>query len=470
MKLLRQPALKWRIALMVLVAFIGLEGMVIITTAQEHPPRQGGRMMVSPEDFMEKETADIRKILVEIAQRASDQSMDQAVDLAFVIDGSVPMAEPVRMIEESVFDIAETFGNSGIDYQFGLIWYQKSRGQSEIAVKPLQSGLIRFGYIFRGNTAGYGLDAIMEGILELKFRLEAEKHLVLVTKSGLQTTWGKDQARKSEVQKILEWCKLFDIRINVIGINETVHKQLANATGGKWYEITKDRQKVNPAPQMDQSVKNRSANKIDEIFSGIAQHITATVKQPADIVFVFDASLSMDDKVRDICTGLDSLVKIFDSEGLDYRFGVIRFWAGTDGGKSTIRTTKPPLNIEQVKNLFRLRRHGDENLLDAIMEGVPKLQTPDGQKLVLVIITDELATRGPGAEYTYTQVIETCRDAGAQVNTIGAPRIGDALRIHDITDLSILVSEFMLNITEGTNGIPYIMPGTEEAWGNPRYQ
>ena len=355
------------------------------------------------------------------------------------------------MIEESVFDIAETFADSGIDYQFGLIWFQKKRGKSEIAVRPLQSGLIRFGYIFKGNVAGYGLDAIMEGILELKFRSEAEKHLVLVTNSKLKTAWGVGQTKDAEVQKILEWCKLFEIHINVIGINENVQKQLADSTSGKWYKIAKDRQKVNPAPQIDQSVKNRFTHKIDGIFRGLAQHIAATVRQPADIVFVFDSSLSMNDKVEEICTSLDVLVRILDEKGLDYRFGVIRFWAQPDGGKNTIITTRPPLNVEQIKNLFRVRRRGDENLLDAIMEGVPQLQTPDDRKLVLVVVTDEPSTSSPGTEYTYTGAVQLCLDAGAQVNIIGS-----------LVAVGKFVDDFQKNLTDDTNGIHYIMPGTEE--------
>ena len=478
MKSPKQHGWKWQIALMILVAWIGLDGMVMITQAQVQPPHRKGPVMVSPNDTQKKdETAvDIGTPLVEIAQCASNQSMNQMVDLAFVIDWSVPMVGPVRMVEKSLADMARTFEESGIDYQFTLILFQNVGGKSQITVKPLRRIAIEnyFVNVFKGNVAGYGLDAIMEGVLKLKFRLKAEKHLVVVTNSNLRTAWevGRTageivQKRNSEVQRILKWSKLDQIRINVIGISEDIQMQLADSTGGKWYRISKGRRKVNRASRIDNSVKNRSAHQLDGIFKGIAQHIAATVKQPADIVFVFDASLSMDDKVEDICTGLEVLVRILDSEGLDYRFGVIRFWARADGGKSTIITTKPPLNIEQIKNLFRLRRHGDENLLDAIMEGVPKLQTPDGRKLVLVITTDELASRGPRTEYTYTQVVEICRDAGAQVNMIGAPRlpgkfVPDSIRVPP--------SEFMLNITESTNGRHYIMPGTEKRVLNPRYK
>ena len=441
----------------------------LIATAQVQPPRRATQGMVRPDEAQNADESpfDIRKTLVGIAQRASDQSMSQMVDLAFVIDGSVPMAESAGMVERSLADMAATFAGSGIDYRFGLIWFQHG-GKQQMWLKPLQEGLVpienTFATIaaprkFRGNIAGYGIDAIMEGVLKFKFRSEAENHLVVVTNSKLKTSWGVGQTRKSEVEKILEWCKIEDIHINVIGVDEDIQRQLADSTSGKFYRISKDRQKVNRAPQIDKSAKNRPTNKIDEIFSGIAQHITATVNQPADIVFFCDASLSMDDKVRDICTGLDSLVKILDSERLDYRFGVIRFWAGADGGKSAIRTTNPPLNIEQVKNLFRLRRHGDENLLDAIMEGVPEIKTPDDRKLVLVIVTDEPSTHGPRTEYTYAEAVEVCRNAGAQVNIIGG-----------ILSVGKYVDDFQRDVTEGTNGIHYVMPGAEEELLNSRYK
>ena len=89
MKLPRQPVLKWRITLMMLVAFISLEGVAIIATAQVQPPRRARRVMVSPDGVQKADEppVDIRKILVEIAQRASDKSLDYMVDLALLLTG-----------------------------------------------------------------------------------------------------------------------------------------------------------------------------------------------------------------------------------------------------------------------------------------------------------------------------------------------------------------------------------------------
>ena len=463
MKLPKHQIWKWRIALMILVAWICLDGVEIIASAEVRPPRRKRGLMISPEDLKKKEeiTVDIGKSLVEIAQRASRQSANQMVDLVLVIDGSLAMKGPGTTVEVLIVDIASAFEESMIDYQFGLVWFQNTGKTSRITVKPLQSGLIEMEDNFRnvpppkfkGRVAGHGLDAIVEGLEALQFRSDAEKHVVVVTNSKLKTSWGGGDEQNQVIGKILDWCKRDKILINIIGISEEVQLQLTDYTGGKWYPIDKYQRKVDHAPLIDKSIL-----KVDGIFRRIAQHIVETVKQPVDIVFVYDSSLSMDDKVDEICTGLDTLVNILDSEGLDYRFGVIRFWAGLGGGESSIVTTKPPLNAEQVKKLFQRPRRGDEHLLDAIMESVPKLQTPDNRQLVLFIITDEPSTSGSGTEHTYAKAVEICRRADAQVYAIGG--VGQMGSVRSSASAHSVSEEFQRGAPAATNGQHYIMPGS----------
>ena len=463
MKLPKHQIWKWRIALMILVAWICLDGVEIIASAEVRPPRRKRGLMISPEDLKKKEeiTADIGKSLVEIAQRASRQSVNQMVDLVLVIDGSLAMKGPGSAVEERVVDIASAFEESMIDYQFGLVWFQNAGKTSRITVKPLQSGLIEMEDNFRnvpppkfkGRVAGHGLDAIMEGLEGLQFRSDAEKHVVVVTNSKLKTSWGGGDEQNQVIGKILDWCKRDKILINIIGISEEVQLQLTDYTGGTWYPIDKYQRKVDHAPLIDKSIL-----KVDGIFRRVAQHIVETVKQPVDIVFVYDSSLSMDDKVDEICTGLDTLVNILDSEGLDYRFGVIRFWARLGGGESSIVITKPPLNAEQVKKLFQRPRRGDEHLLDAIMESVPKLQTPDNRQLVLFIVTDEPSTSGSGTEHTYAKAVEICRRADAQVYAIGG--VGQMGSVRSSAGAHSVSEEFQRGAPAATNGQHYIMPGS----------
>jgi len=113
------------------------------------------------------------------------------------------------------------------------------------------------------------------------------------------------------------------------------------------------------------------------------------------------------------------MVSVFNAAGLDYRFGMIRFWAAVGGGESTVVITKPPLEAEQVKSLFRLPKNGDEHLLDAIIEGVPKLRTEEGRNLVLIIVTDEPTSKRSEKGYTAGKAISVCRGAFARVYVIG---------------------------------------------------
>ena len=446
---------KYLIALMILVGWVSLESVATVKKSEVRSLHRKRHVIVNPNDTQKKDTVDIGKSLVEIAERASQDSANQAVDLVFVVDGSVTMKDLGKKVERQIADMARVFEESVIDYQFALVWFQNIGG-SQIIVKPLQRGLlpIQENFIklpvakFKGPVAGYGLDAIMRGLTDLKFRWDAEKHFVVVTNSELQTTWGTGDEKNELFEKILDWCKQDEIRINVIGIDEEIQMQLANRTDGKWYGTKENRRKIEQVPLIKRPMLD-----IDEVFKRIARHIAATVKQLTDIVFVFDSSLSMDNKMDEICTGLDSLVKVLDGEKLDYRLGIIRFWARSGGGESSVVITKPPLNTGQVRQMFRILGRGDEHLLDAVIEGVPKLQTPGDRKLVLFIVTDESSSSGPGKEYTSAKAIAVCRQTGAQVNVIGG--------IVPVGHGGGFVDEFQRGVTEITNGQCYIMPGAE---------
>ena len=446
---------KCLIALMILVGWVSLESVAAVKKSEVRSIRRKRHVTVNPNDTEKKDTVDIGKSLVEIAERVSQDSANQAVDLVFVVDGSVTMKDLGKKVERQIADMARVFEESVIDYQFALVWFQNIGG-SRIIVKPLQRGLlpIQENFVrlplakFKGPAAGYGLDAIMKGLTDLKFRWDAEKHFVVVTNSELQTTWGTGDEKNELFEKILDWCKQDEIRINVIGIDEEMQMQLANRTDGKWYGTKEIRRRIEHVPLIKRSMLD-----IDEVFKRIARHIAATVKQPTDIVFVFDSSLSMDNKMDEICTGLDSLVKVLDGEKLDYRLGIIRFWARSGGGESSVVITKPPLNAGQVRQMFRILGRGDEHLLDAVIEGVPKLQTPGDRKLVLFIVTDESSSSGPGKEYTSAKAIAVCRQTGAQVNVIGG--------IVPVGHGGGFVDEFQRGVTEITNGQCYIMPGAE---------
>ena len=447
---------KTGMALMILAIWIGIDGLAAIAGAQVQPPRRKRRVMVSPKkqpkDEERQAKVSVGKSLLGIARRASRQGKEKMVDFVFVIERGEGMTAAIAEIKEQLDNVVSVFEESGVDYQIAPIWFE-NQGSPNFEGGAFRNGLraIQAGFYaqFRGGESnGYGLEAMMWGVRELDYRSDAGKHMIVVTRSPLQTAWEVPNAKQQLVNQIIERCRQDKIHVNVIGLNEAVQLQLPEETGGKWYAIDEYQQVRRTPSYLDKRIQT-----IGGIFERIGEHMVAAVKPSADIVFVFDSSFSMKADVDDICGGLDVLADTLDEGGLDYHFGVIRFWARAGGGESSIVVTKPPLDAKQVKKLFRLPKEGDEHLLDAIIEGVPKLQTPEDRQLVLIIVTDEPTSQRREKGYTPEMAIGVCRQAGAVVYVVG----GYEHPSHSERDV------FQRRAPEITKGEHYAMPNAQFA-------
>jgi hypothetical protein len=94
---------------------------------------------------------------------------------------------------------------------------------------------------------------------------------------------------------------------------------------------------------------------------------------------------------------------------------------------------------------------GDEHLLDAVIEGVPKLRIDSERDLVLIIVTDESTSKRTERGYTVGQAISVCRGAHAKVYVIGGVT---SMRSSSISD------NFQRQVAQLTKGEHYIMPGS----------
>ena len=286
-----------------------------------------------------------------------------------------------------------------------------------------------------------------------------------MTNSRLQTAWTAEKAKDKIVKEIVDLCKQGDIHINIIGISEAAQIKLTARTGGEFYAISSNGKKR--IKFVDSGDLDKSILKVEGVFKLTAQHIVQTVKKSTDVIFMFDSSLRMAAKVdktkgAKICGGIDKMADILNKAGIDYRFGVIRFWAAIGSGESVVALTKPPLNTDQVKQLFRAPKQGERNLLGAVVKGVPNLNTPKHRQLVLVIVTDGSPARRAEQEYTVDQAIGVCRKAGAQVNVIGQSSMG----IHSYSGrfggrVNLPSIDFQKRVAGITNGVYFVMPGTQ---------
>ena len=464
-----------RIAWALIAVWLSIDSAVVLEVAAQ-ARRTRRQRVVMPQQRQEKVntdiTTDLKSNILAIAQRVSSQSQNSMVDLVFVIDSSRDMMDGISVIQKSLIDMANVFEEDLIDYQFAHVSFQKVAGTSRTTIQSFENDLVASQAWFRelqmsrSAETGDGLDAILQTIRETNFRLEARKHILVLTNSRLQTAWTAEKAKDKIVKEIVNLCKQDNIHVNIIGKSESAQIQLTARTGGKFYPISGSSQKG--VKFVNSGDLDKSILKIEGVFRLTAEHIAATAKQPTDVVFMFDSSLSMaakSNKIRTdkICAGIDEMASILNSAGINYRFGVIRFWSAIGSGDSVVVLSKPPLNTEQVKRLYRAPKQGDKHLLGAVIKGVPKIKTPVDRQLVLVIVTDGSAGHRAAKGYTINQAIGVCRKAGAQVNVIGE----SSMNIHSYkgrfgSRAGSPSVEFQKRVAKTTNGVHYVMPETSD--------
>ena len=438
-------------------------GMLVSTlqaAAQVRPPRRRHRIMVDPAAKKEKTLrADIGASLKDIAERATQHSQNPKVDVVFVVDVSQQMFAPVAILEKKLVDMLTVIEAKTMDYRFALVSFKSGQGEPKYTFHQWTFDYIGIENALREarvetdiSESGYGLDAIMKGLNELEFREDVTTQFVVVTNSRMRTSWTEAKAKSKISKQIVDLCRQNNAQLNFIGISEKVQAELTDETGGVWYPIDSNQQRMDGQRiRSGETIADKALLRIDGLFKRIAENLVESSPGKVDIVFVFDYSLSMETKTDPACDGLDLMVSVFKASGLDYQFGIIRFWTAVSGGESTVVVTRPPLEPEQVKALFRLPKIGDEHLLDAIIEGVPKLRTEQGRDLVLIIVTDESTSKRPEKGYTAGRAISVCRGALARVYVIGG-----------ITSMSsnTLGDNFQRQVAQLTKGIHYIMPGS----------
>ena len=454
---------KWTCYLCVMGMLIGT-----LQASAQVPASEPGQEVVVDLEKVKKDVlkADIGASLEDIAKRVTRHAYNPSVDVVFVIDRSKRMVPHLAVLEKRLVDMVAIIEMITLDYRFALVGFHSVQDGSRVALYPWT--LDRFSIvktlqemrIAAGNSrrSGYGLDAILKGLKDLEFRDEATTQFVVVTNERMRTSRTYGNAKKRISEQIIDLSHRNNIQLNFIGVSEEVQAELSDVTNGKWYPInSKQRQVDGQRIQVGQIVADKALLRVDGLFKRIAENLVESNPGKVDVVFIFDYSKSMETKTDAACDGLDLMVSVFKEAGLDYRFGIIRFWAAA-GGESVVVVTKPPLKPRQVKSLFRRPKVGDEHLLDAVIQGVPKLRTDAARNLVLIIVTDEATSKRTEKGYTTERAISVCREARARVYVIGGATS---------MTFGTLIDPFQRQVAQLTKGQHYIIPGStipDERW------
>ena len=168
----------------------------------------------------------------------------------------------------------------------------------------------------------------------------------------------------------------------------------------------------------------RSENNRLNIYDGAALSASPNraVKgyEPAvDIVVMLDYSRSMGGKSQAIMLGLSTLMGRLDILPINYRIGLIRFAEAKDAIKviNGAVVTQMPLNESTLESYMEDPFGGDEHLIDAIVEGVPKVKFSPYASRFLLILTDEPTT----GKYPAERALNLCLSMGIRAYIIGHP-------------------------------------------------
>ena len=443
------------------------------TEPQEHPATTP-----SDADMPAVPRAFISEVLTDIGHRATRHADEPAVDIVFVVDGSMKTIAQVAAVERQFVHLLTALEEKTLESRFALLGYRLVHGQHNTKViqwtydtAAMEKHLSYIRRVWKGDIEhGYGLDALMLALNRFDINPDAVTQFIVVTNSPLRTIRTEDGAKKRVVRDIINRCRIDNVQINFIGIPEETQFEIAYQTGGEWYPVNTNIQEtlaydahtyrqallklgaIGILANLDSDYR-RLNMKIDKIFEEISEHLVENFsdEDEIDIVFLFDNSLSMERRVDTICDGLDRMTALLNASALNYRLGIIRFWAQSGiQGQSTVLVTRPPLTPRQVKLIMRRPKMGTEHLLDAIVNGVRQLNTPDGKNLVLIIITDEPTTGTLRQHGTVIEAIKICQKARARVYVLGGLRM---------SGLILDVDRFQYRLTVLTRGLHYILRG-----------
>ena len=149
---------------------------------------------------------------------------------------------------------------------------------------------------------------------------------------------------------------------------------------------------------------------------GVESHSTPSV---VDVVIMLDYSRSMGGKSEAVMLGISTLIGRLDLLSISYRIQLIRFAEAKDAIKSVDGTvvTDGFVSESQIKTFLEIPFGGDEHLIDAIIEGLPKIEFRANTARVLLVLTDEPST----GSLREDRAIEVCQSLGIQAYVIGHP-------------------------------------------------
>jgi len=160
--------------------------------------------------------------------------------------------------------------------------------------------------------------------------------------------------------------------------------------------------------------EGKTGSEVGDAMMLIGDRIAEGNNSKEDIVFLVDASGSMEKHIAAVANYLSQMADELTKNGVDCTFGIIEFKRlDRNNFVEILQQTK---DVKLCKQTLRnIKCSGDERALDAIVEGLSKVKfRPDSQR-TFVLVTDEKLM----GKYSAEEIIQKCNTAGVKVSVIG---------------------------------------------------
>ncbi len=377
-------------------------------------------------------------VMQTLGEEIAETSDGGPIDVVFVIDASGSMGDNIKAVATHLSEMIDVYKSSDIDYQLGLTKFNTKLDTkvNNIEVMQLTNNLNEYKRKINAIMVGKdenALDAIEKTVSEMLFRPTSKKHIILVTDEPLTSIEGKT------VRGTIDLCREFGIYVNVLGLPDAKHQLLSMKTDGRWHEIPENRKSGQFGQQTTPSNEKAKAqylkmtqwtelNKIGKLVLAKAE------SSPVDIILFVDGSNSMEDKIVPFLRQMEFWFRDWDNALLDYQVGVVRF--RMRGSVNMVNVYNPPQSLEQTRKIIELPNKLNENLIQAINEGMRKIKLRPDAQTHLIIVTDEPTS----TKMSYDGVIQFLAEKHVIVSVVGT------------------FDGFLQQVTEKTGGVWVAIP------------
>ena len=186
-----------------------------------------------------------------IARNTVGKNKTGKEDVVFLIDASGTMEDNIMAVARYISKMIDVFKESDLDYTMGVIRFNRDTllKKNDVKIYEQTADVDKIKTILRSIKCigdERTLDAIEVGITQVKFRRSVDKTFILVTDEGFTPRTVTRQKRKEltykemlekDFQEILKMCQDGSVKVNILGIDDEMHKLLTKGTEGLWFQI-----------------------------------------------------------------------------------------------------------------------------------------------------------------------------------------------------------------------------------------